>query len=65
MMATEDYFDVYDEPDDWDEEKEARCKFCGERDLWWRMTKNGWRLCTDDEQIHSCPAASADEFDTT
>ena len=50
----------------WDEEAEVRCKFCGERDLWWAETKDGWRLLDGEGKQHTCrdmTTATGDEFD--
>ena len=53
------------------ETNEVRCRYCGERDLWWKairgqFNRKRWRLVTGEGVEHICPAkraASVDEFE--
>ncbi len=36
-----------------EEERRYTCKYCGEEDLIWVMTKQGWRL-SDGTVLHRC-----------
>ena len=62
-MAIEDWIPDFD--DDWlSDEAEVRCKFCGQRDLWWVQHHGKWRLENAEGELHQCPAkqAKAEEF---
>lgn len=30
------------------------CKWCGQKELYWKDTEHGWRLATIDGTIHTC-----------
>ena len=59
----------WDDFRDWEDEGEGhrelvQCNRCGEDDLVWRQTENGWKLFDCDGNQHYCDtSASADDFD--
>lgn len=63
-MAIEDWIDGT-EPQDFDEETEQRCKFCGERDLWWAKVNGRWILVDTEERAHAphCTGQAAKQWE--
>lgn len=54
-----DMADFYADGIDWERPQRnspqpKECTHCGEDNLFWRLTKQGWRLYNGDE-IHNCP----------
>lgn len=60
-MAAEDWL-IYDDYDDYDDEYGIVCKRCGTTNLRWHYV--GHWVLMDNNVIHQCPPASADEFET-
>jgi hypothetical protein len=55
MSTLEDLFDNYDPSDnEFDEQQESTCKFCGVGGLYWEDHFKGWRLVDIDDEPHVC-----------
>jgi hypothetical protein len=62
-MAAEDYFDVWGDPDEFNESGVA-CRRCGAVYLEWRNREGRWRLYDDFGKLHQCRQNSAlDDFE--